>query len=212
MEVGPIQEEERRRFAADLHDGLQQLLATLQFRLRDLREQSRMGRKPSAAALGTALEILQEVREEVRRISRGLGPSAPDRLGLLPAIQARVEEWAQRTSVIARVTVGEWAPHLPPVLAATIYLVLQEALMNVEKHAGATRVEIGLAGRDGLILLTIADDGAGFRAGEGSRSGLGNPGTGLFNLRERARHAGGRLTVISSPGRGTSVCLCLPRP
>lgn len=209
-EVGRIRAEERRRFAADLHDGLQQLLAALQFRLRDLDEHSRAGRKPSAGTLEAALEILRDVREEVRRISRGQGPSAPKRRGLLPAIGERVEEWSQRTAVITQVSVGECAPHLSPNIADTIYYVLQEALTNVEKHAGASRVEIELAGRDGFILLTVSDDGEGFRVEGCGRIGGGRPGTGLLNLRERAWNVGGRLTVISSPGLGTSVCLCLP--
>ena len=216
VEVGRIRAEERRRFAADLHDGLLQLLAALLFRLRDLDEQRRAGRKPSAGTFEAALEILRNVQEEVRRISRGQGPAAPNRRTLLPAIRELVEEWSRRTSVIARLRVEElaepWAAQLPPNIADTIYWVLQEALMNVEKHAGASRVEIELAGRDGFILLTVSDDGEGFRVEGCGRIGGGSLGTGLLNLRQRAWNVGGRLTVISSPGLGTSVCLCVPCP
>jgi signal transduction histidine kinase len=137
-------------------------------------------------------------------------PSVLDDLGLAAALgrlarAAAGDDGRRRVGVVVTGVPAQ----LPPAVAATLYRVAEEALGNVLRHAGATRVRVGLAVEPALARLEVSDDGRGFTTPPADAAG---PTSGLFVLRERAALLDGRLHVASTPGRGTRVRAELPLP
>jgi signal transduction histidine kinase len=190
---------ERRRLERNLHDGAQQRLVGLSLTLR-LAERL-VDRDPAAArdALERAGSELAEALAELRELARGLHPAVLTDHGLEPALDALAARAPLPVDV--RVRLEERAPE---VVEAAIYYLVGEALTNVARYAGATtaRVEVR-AQEDGTVLAEVADDGAG-----GADPAAG---TGLRGLADRVEALGGRLTIDSPPGAGTTLRAELPR-
>jgi signal transduction histidine kinase len=199
-------EQERRRWARELHDETLQGLGALQVVLSSaLRRGSPEG---LAAAVRDAVDQLGIEIESLRNLITELRPAALDEIGLGPAIESLVERVATVESLIAEVQLelasgdanGE---RLAPDLESTIYRLTQEALTNVAKHAQAKRINVKVIEAGGAVEVSVADDGDGFDV-EGSHAGFG-----LRGMRERVMLAGGTLEVISGPG-GTTISARLP--
>jgi signal transduction histidine kinase len=195
MEAGDA---ERRRVERDLHDGAQQRFVSLALTLGSALRQIRLG--PGGAAVeDTLTRAADELRlglAELRELARGLAPAVLTERGL----EAAVESLAIRAPVPvdALVEPGRWAP----VLEATAYFVVSEALTNVARHAKASRSRVSIACRQGLLVVEIEDDGAG-----GADPGGGS---GLRGLEGRVAAIGGTLAVHSPAGRGTRIRAELP--
>jgi signal transduction histidine kinase len=200
-------EEERRRLRRDLHDGLGPTLAALHLQAGTLR---RLIRSDPAGAEQLVEELRTEMRamiDEIRRLVYELRPPALDELGLVGAIQSRVEKInldAQGNGLRVRVSAPDLLPTLPAATEVAAYRIAQEALTNVVRHAGAASCVVRLELNENLCL-EIADDGVGFQAG-------GRAGVGIVSMRERAEELGGSCTIQARPGGGTQVCACLPLP
>ncbi|MCH7835388.1 MAG: PAS domain S-box protein [Chloroflexi bacterium] len=204
-EVTRAQEEERTRIARELHDDTAQSLVLL---CRGL---------DVAARGGAPSEKLEEMRsqaesllENVRRFSRDLRPSILDDLGLLPAIEWVAAEMTGRGAASASVKVEGTPRRLSTEAEIVLFRIAQEALRNVEKHAGpcSASVEVNFGPKE--VTLTITDDGRGFEPPEqGARlARLGK--LGLLGMQERAELLGAEFAIESRPGRGTSVRVRLP--
>jgi two-component system sensor histidine kinase UhpB len=193
------QEAERQRVAQELHDEVGQSLTAV---LLDLR-QAVDGAPPEVAeAVARARDTTRTCLEEVRRISQRLRPGVLADLGLLNSLSSLASDLTARSGVT--VTRG-FLPGLPPQTPEAelvIYRVAQEALTNVARHARATSVTIGLVQQGPGVVLTVTDDGVG--GVDASR------GAGIQGMRERAQMVGGRLTVESPEGGGTTVRLSVP--
>lgn len=197
-------EQERSRLARELHDDVTQRLARLAIDAAQLERQ-----RPVLGDDGIATQMrrdLVQLTDDVQALSRRLHPSVLDDLGLAEALRSETERFsaAQGLMVVARVD-GE-PPELAPEVALCLYRVAQESLRNVARHSGASRVEISLTRKQSLAELAVRDDGKGFDP-EAARSGGG---LGLISLRERLHLVGGRLAVISAPGRGTTIVAWAP--
>jgi len=203
------QEAERLRVARELHDGVSQVLASVQFRLKVLEGRLQPGQRPLRRDTEKAHALLDRALHEVRRISENLRPSELDELGLLSAIRGAGEEFTERTGVKVRLSTLHLPETLAPELSLTVYRIVQEALNNVQKHARASRVKIRIAREDGVIVLKIEDDGRGF-AVDGRARGRRKPGFGLVNMKERAAFLGGTFEIESGPGAGTRLTVRLP--
>ena len=201
-------EQERRRWARELHDDTLQGLAGLGVMLGSaLRAGSEQGvREGVESAIG-------QIREEVtklRALVAELRPAALDEIGLRAAVESLVErtgstQGLEITTEIALSADDEGAPRLAPDVESTAYRIVQEALTNVGKHAEATTVSIRLVEADGRLDVAIQDDGLGFEP-SAPRTGFG-----LTGMRERVEMLGGSLTLESSPaGLGTLVQASLP--
>jgi two-component system sensor histidine kinase UhpB len=201
------QEEERRRIARELHDGIGQTLTSLAVRLRSLEEFST--REEAAAQAKVLRKIAAGAVDEVRRIARGLRPSVLDDLGLDEALRQYASEYQQTHGVAVDVQVeGRANQRLPTAVETTLYRIVQEALTNVARHAAAGNVSVVLHRTAALVKAVVEDDGCGFEVevdGPGAGRGLG-----IQSMRERAVLLNGRVEIESSLGKGTSVFVRIP--
>jgi signal transduction histidine kinase len=184
------QEDERRRIARELHDEAGQVLTAVKIEL-DLE-----GRREAGEMVGRALA-------QVRDLGNLLRPSVLDDLGLLPALRGMAEDFTRRTHVQVALEIGEGPRTFTPEQEVVIYRVVQEALTNVARHAGARQVRVGLQSADRQLRLTVQDDGHGF-------AGEPRPQLGLLGMRERVTALGGTLAIAASPSQGFRLEALIP--
>jgi signal transduction histidine kinase len=203
------QEEERRRIARELHDEAGQSLTALLVGLRTIEESRTV---TEAAELAQRLRgIAAQTLDEVGRLSRGLHPSVLDEVGLPTAVTRHAREFADLHAVAVDVRIeGLETEPLPPALQATVYRILQEALTNVAKHAGARSVSVRLVRHEATVELRVQDDGAGFDPATSADAAAGDRHLGLQVMRERAALLGGSVKVESRPGAGTTITVHFP--
>jgi len=208
--VWRVQEDERRRFARELHDGIGQQLTALRHRL-DALARSVDGAGDASSPLHQALDICDSAIQETRALSRVLRPQILDDLGLEAALNWLARHSAESGGYDVEVDVGALPAPIDGDLSTLIFRVAQEALTNVLKHAHARHVVIRLAQRqDQGLQLLIVDDGRGCDVDAAfAKSSDGNS-TGLASMRERVRLFGGRFTIVSRPGEGMQVRVLVP--
>jgi signal transduction histidine kinase len=187
----------RRRIERDLHDGIQQRLVTLALGVRDAAE-SVPGELPELAAqLDRMVVNLQEVIEEVRKISRGLHPAILSEAGLGPALKSL----ARRSAIPVQLDV-RLEGRLPPTIEIAAYYVISEALTNTAKYANASGAKVMVEKHDGFLRLEVIDDGVG---GADPKKG-----TGLVGLTDRVEALGGSIAISSMHSAGTTMIVELP--
>jgi signal transduction histidine kinase len=197
------QEGERKMLSRELHDSVGQPLSAALMELRNVAATLPGDAPPTVGAhITTSRVLLEETLNLVRNLALMLRPSMLDDLGLVPALQWQAREMARRTGIDVQVA-AEVADDLPEETKTCIYRVVQEALTNCAKHAGAQRVWISLRTTPSGIRLVVQDDGRGF--GSGRERGMG-----LLGAEERVSHIGGRFEVNTEPGRGTRLSVELP--
>lgn len=198
------QENERKRIANELHDGIGQRLSAIKFTVEDvLRGEADLGHAAQAERLGSIVERIRDSIEEVRRVSMDLRPSILDDLGLVATLGWFCREFGQvyqGIRISKDVSVAE--ADIPELLKVVIFRITQEALHNIAKHAGASNVSLGLTQQDEGLELSIQDDGKGFDYAQTAAVGAG---LGLKSMRERAELTGGSFSVDSHPRRGTAI-------
>jgi signal transduction histidine kinase len=204
------QEEERRRVAYEVHDGLAQVAVAahqnLQAFARRYPPDSEQGRKE----LATVLTQVKATVSDARKVIANLRPTALDDLGLAAAISLEVERLDDEGyHVTYDERLGE--ERLPKEIEITLFRVLQEALTNVRKHADTRRVSIELIRRDGEVFLAVHDFGKGFDPAALETLG-GRPGerVGFAGMRERVNTLGGELEIQSRQGEGTLITAAIP--
>jgi two-component system NarL family sensor kinase len=199
------QEQERARLSRDLHDGISQWLVSIKLqieagiiRLGGSPEQQQAARASFERTAGELTDVLGEVR----RISHALRPALLDDLGLAAALDHLAGEFSQHSGTpVAFSSRGRLEP-IPAVVGTVLFRIAQEALTNIERHAGASRAELLLERAGGRLSLTVADDGAGFdpeHVAVHPQRGIG-----LRNMMERMDAIGGEMEIESS-GQGTRV-------
>ena len=201
--VVDAQELERKRLARELHDETGQALTSILLGLKSLEQavDSEEGREGVSSLRDLVVSTLQDVR----RLAVELRPSALDDFGLAPALERLVDTYRQQASVPAHLEIRLGDERLTPEIETTLYRMVQEALTNVAKHAGATSVSILLTRTPSSVRLVIEDDGEGFDPGTARDGGLGLPG-----MRERVALLDGRLRIESAPGKGTTLAAEVP--
>jgi len=200
--VWRVQEDERRRLARDLHDGIGQNLTALKHRLAQLEEGLPVGHQQRLQA---AISLCHDTLEDTREMSRLLRPPILDDLGLEPALRWLARSVGEASGLAVELEID----NLPPLdgdLQTLLFRVAQEALNNIAKHAQAREVLMRLVGRGAHLLLHVADDGRGCSPAHA----LGSGGSGLGGIRERLRLYGGTLELHSAPGEGTRLRVALP--
>jgi PAS domain S-box-containing protein len=206
------EEEERRRVAYEVHDGLTQMVVAAHQRLQIFAEDNPPGSAEGREELEDLVELVRRTVAEARRVIADLRPTTLDDFGLATAVRLQIEELrAGGYEATYEETLGE--ERLPAALETALFRVAQEALTNVRKHAGTDRVRVTLGHRPGgLVRLEVRDWGRGFDlAGVASGDGPGER-VGLSSMRERVALLGGGLEIRSEPGAGTSVVAEVPLP
>lgn len=200
-----VQEAERRHLALELHDEIGQLLTGLKLSLEMGMRSSVDGAK---ANLGKAQALANDLMTRVRQMSLDLRPTMLDDLGLIPALLWHFDRYSDLTHVqVVFRHIGLEGRRFAPDVETTAYRLVQEALTNVARHAGASEVTVRLWADQEMLNAQIEDRGAGF---DPEAALAINASSGLSGMRERAGLLGGQLTVESVPGEGTCVTVELP--
>ena len=202
--------EERERLAREMHDGLAQSLGYLLLKVRALGELIPSPCPPRVgAALAEAEKIAAEAFREVRQSLFGLRTMVTRSLGLVPTLAEYLHDFSEQSGVAVDLRLGDEAPiRLSPDREVQLIRIIQEALINVRKHAEAQRASVSLTEVPEGLEVTIADDGCGFDPVEVQARGRGS--FGLQTMEERAAAVGGAFRVESAPGNGTRVVVRLP--
>jgi len=200
-------EDERRRWARELHDETLQNMAALQMVLASARRSGAPDRL--AEAVGDAIVRLQQEIETLRSLITDLRPAALDEFGTLGAVEALVERVARNglavdVSADLAYEQGRRPTRLTAELEAAVYRTVQEALTNAVKHGHARRAVVEIHEDDTTVYVTVRDDGAGFDPAERT------DGFGLLGMRERVQLLDGSLDIASAPGEGTTVRASFP--
>ena len=197
-------EAERRRIAADLHDGIGQTLSAMQLAVGGLRHRLQDRFTDAEHAIFDYLtERIADAMDDVRRICTDQRPAQLDDQGVINAINGLCGELCEGlTHLDVSLTVHANESDIPLPVKVAIFRILQEACSNTCKHARATRLSILLEADAESIRLTVADDGVGFTTGPVRQS---QPGFGLSGMRQRTTMTGGSLSIRSQPGQGTQV-------
>lgn len=210
--------DERQRMAREIHDTLAQGLTGI---ITQLQAADRAAAEPGADPavwrrhLDNAVRLARDSLAEARRSVHAVRPG-PLRSARLPEALAEVAaEWSRINDVPAEVTTTGTARPLHPEVETTLLRVAQEALANVAKHAGATRVGVTLSYMADLLTLDVRDDGAGFDPADAATRGAGAraaaaEGFGLTSMRQRVARLGGSLEIESEPGLGTAISASVP--
>ncbi len=208
------QEGERQRIARELHDATGQTLTALALGLAAVASSLAGEDASQAANLVRNLRMLvDQAISELRDIMANLRPAQLDDLGLVPTLRWYVQQVAERNPGLqVELSTARLTGRLPPDHETVLFRVVQEALSNVVRHARATRVIVRLTTRGSAVRLEVTDNGIGFDAS--ARPDLAAPsrggGWGLVGMRERVTLAGGRFSLASHPGQGTTVVVELP--
>ncbi len=196
-------EEERRHIARELHDEMGQLLTAAKMNVQLLQRGGFDER--AATRLADTVELLDRMIRLVRELSFDLRPPLMDDLGLLAALRGQLEALAQRSGMQVGLASETLPDRLPPEVEIAAFRIVQEAVTNVVRHAGARRVDVVLRGAEERLEIEVRDDGRGFDAGETAGHPGGGDHLGLQGMRERAQALGGNVTVETAPGRGTAL-------
>jgi signal transduction histidine kinase len=198
------QEEERQRISQELHDGPLQNLIHL-CRQIDAIEQT----NDATPTVDEIRRSTEDLVDEIRDISRGLRPSALDDLGLVASIGQLLTDAERRHRIATSFGVTGRERRLPADVELAVFRIAQEALSNIERHAAARTVAVGLDFEGGGLRLLVKDDGIGFSPNT-TRRGSANQSLGIPGMAERASLIGARLFVHSRPGSGTSIDVRVP--
>jgi two-component system, NarL family, sensor histidine kinase UhpB len=204
--IQAVREEERTLVARRIHDELGQSLTVLKIDLSFLLKKLPEGLDDIAEQITQMSSLVDDNMSLVRQIAVELRPGILDDLGLLAAIEWQAEEFQERTGTTCLVESNMEYRFLDPDASVGVFRIFQEALTNVARHAGATRVEISLSEQGRNLVLRVSDNGRGITRGqEGKIESLG-----ILGMRERTHIMGGTLVIVGEPGSGTTVTVSVP--
>lgn len=208
-----VQESERRRIALELHDELGQSLAALKLRVRSV--EKKLGRE--AAEPGqmkqeceTICLAINEIIENTRRLSRDLSPVVLDDLGLESAVEYLLDNFAKLYNIKTTIEMADINHLFTQEAQRNLYRILQEALTNVGKHAGADQVALCVRHEGDTVYFSVRDNGRGFEVNDISQRQGAERGMGLTAMAERVRILGGEFTIASTADGGTTISFTAP--
>jgi len=200
-------ENEYKRISRELHDELGQDLAVLKYQIRHIMGKLRKDQTEIKEASKDAMHQLETIIDSVRRISRDLSPATLESLGLTAALQKLIEDFAKHSNTAIHSEIDNIDDLLPQEAEVNLYRIVQEAMTNASKHAGATHLSIIVKNIENLLTARIVDNGKGFEKPGSAANGSKSGGLGLAIMEERARMVNGRLEINSGNHKGTEVSL-----
>lgn len=204
------QEEERKRIAREIHDGVAQSLANVVLRA-EIAERM-IGKQEYDVVKEEISDLKSQVRsglEEIRKIMFNLRPMALDDLGLIPTLRKYTQDFEEKTKIRTRFDMIGNEKRLPSALEVAVYRLVQEAFSNVMKHAKATFMSLEVSFQKHMMKVTVKDNGVGFLAHE-ERMKTDGTGYGLIGMRERVDLLEGRLEIHSELNTGTIITMLIP--
>jgi PAS domain S-box-containing protein len=205
-EILEISNREQQRMGHDLHDGVCQQLAGIAYRMDILADQLEEKNFPEASEAGRIGGLINEAITQTRSVARGLFPVHLEESGLVLTLEELAANATNLFKIKCDFSCGEPAPILENAVAAHLYYIAQEAVLNAVKHGKATNVTISLKHTDGHFILSVQDDGMGFQPTNGKPTGMG-----IRIMNYRAKTIGATLDLKSSPGNGTRLaCVFYP--
>lgn len=192
---------DRRRFSRELHDGINQLMVSVLYRIELAQRKLKHNNLEGLSDLDKGYQVLNEAIQEVRRISHDLRPTLLDDLGLEAALEGLLDRFTERTNIQLDLDIRLPGESLPEDVEITIYRLVQEGLTNVERHSGAALLHLRLWVRGEQLWLKMQDNGCGFDPDVLERF----EGIGLRNMRERVELLGGDFRLVSKPGQGATL-------
>lgn len=204
------QEKERRRLALELHDEMGQSLSLLKVRLTTIQRKMRNEETSPIEDFDETRKYLNQIIENVRRLSRDLSPSILEDLGLAAGLERLISDFSKHFNVEVSHDIKDIDNLFSGETHIIIYRIFQEALANIGKHAQATHVSIVVKKQDTMVLFLVKDDGKGFDVKEISARSPAEKGMGLAAMHERARMVGSSLTIWTQKGKGTQITFMIP--
>ena len=201
-----VREEERTRISREIHDELGQVLTALKMDVDWLSLKLTGGKKEILEKTGAMSDLIRRTVQSVRRICTELRPGLLDDFGLLSAMEWQAAEFTKRTGIECEIASTREEIVMDPDRSTAVFRIFQEALTNVARHAEATRVEVRLSDRTGVLELVVRDDGKGLSE---TRS-TGTKSLGLMGMRERAHSLGGSFTIHEGDSGGARIELSVP--
>ena len=207
-QLAQVEARERRAIAADLHDHIGQALAFIRMNIAQL--QGNAAFCGFEEQIADTLVLLNQAIRYTRDLTTQISPPVLYELGLSAALLWLRDSTQAKHKIVVTVDAPSQHRRLADEISATVFKSVQELVTNAIKHAAARSILIRLAVSERGLAVEVADDGSGFDVDTlQTTAGLGDH-FGLFNIREQIRHLGGETTLVSSPGRGTTVALTLP--
>lgn len=205
------QEEERKRIAREIHDGLAQSLANVILRT-EIAERM-IGTEQDDLVKAEIVDLKGQVRtglEEVRKMIFNLRPMALDDLGLIPALRKFSQDFEEKHRILTKFEMSGREVRLTSALEVAVYRFVQEAFTNIYKHASATYILIDVHFGPELLTLKIKDNGVGFNVEKLERKSMSGEHFGLIGMRERVELLEGQFHIESVPDHGTTIMMSVP--
>lgn len=200
-------EEERQRIARDLHDGIGQALYSILINLKVVESEANPTIKQNIKDIANIVEMIME---DVRRLSHTLRPEVLDDLGFIPALKSFIDHYQKIYAIKVYFSYPEDQVRFNKEVETHLYRICQEALTNVAKHAKATRIYVALKILDQEIVLTVEDNGKGFKVDQQLKQQSRNQ-IGLYSMRERAELLNGTFNILSTINKGTTIKVTIPK-
>ncbi len=204
------QEEERKRIARELHDDYGQTLTSVIMSMESVEEMLPAGKSKLKEKISGSRSLVARALEDMRRLTFDLRPSVLDDLGLSSAIREYAQNHLEAKGITVKYEGNGLPVRLPAAVETALFRIIQEAIHNIAKHAGATQVRMQLSLSDGNITATVEDNGRGFDVNAALRTDTGRQPMGLLGIRERTALLGGSFTISSETGKGTRLKVEIP--
>jgi signal transduction histidine kinase len=204
------QETERKRISRELHDELGQALTVLKLRMNFIEKNLLDHQSKLKEECDYGVQYIDQVIENVRRLSRDLSPTILEDFGLSAALRWLIGNFAKSYSIRVNLDMIDIDPLLPRISYVVIYRTIQEALTNVGKHSRAGSVSIVIQEGNGTVSFSIEDDGRGFDERKAAQRGPEETGLGFATMKGRARMLEGIFDIRTEEGKGTRITLSIP--
>lgn len=207
-ELALVEEQERRRIATGLHDSTIQNLGLSKFKLFVL--QKSLPENIPQGPLNEVIETIDRAINDTRSLVFELSPPVLYELGFVPAVEWLAEQIYLQRGLVCEVYSDDLPKPLENTIMVMLFQIVRELLVNIAKHAQATRATVQINRIADRVMIKVTDDGSGFEIGALEDSTAGQRGFGLFSIRERLVNIGEHLSIESIPGQGTSISFSVP--
>jgi len=206
-QVTLTEERERRRLALELHDSIGQGLAVVKLKLESLKQ---MSLTPAQAdKVDDVKDLLNNIVKATRSLTSAISPPILYELDFGQSLGWLVEYYNRQFDIPIELNVNQKYEFLPESIRIMLFRCVQELLMNMIKHAKASRAKVSVKYENKVLQVEVSDNGIGFDAGRCSHAPADSECFGLFSIKERLEYAGGKMEIVSGPGKGTRVKLSI---